>query len=146
MSILSAVRRIEMKKGHDKHSLIAVCHALTRKSSFSPLSGVDAGSFPACFTDLDRRVRRLNYVRNIIDYSFVRLIRNCLEHLGHFRITPLLRFRGESPWIAIAIAFSPMGLSHKRPRLQAGHFTWSDFMLFGSKIDSINSTPITSFN
>ena len=146
MSILSTVRRIEMQKGHDKHSLIAVCHALTRKSSFSPLSGVDAGSFPACFTDLGRRVRRLNYVRNIIDYSFVRLIRNCLEHLGHFRITPLLRFRGESPWIAIAIAFSPMGLSHKRPRLQAGHFTWSDFMLFGSKIDSINSTPITSFN
>ena len=134
-----------MQKGHDKHSLKAVCHALTRRSSFSP-SRVDTGSFPACFTDLCQRVRRLNYVRNIIDYSFIRLIRNCLEHLGHFRITPLLRFRGESPWIAIAIAFSPMGLSHKRPRLQTGHFTWSDFMLFGSKIDSINSTPITSFN
>ena len=112
-----------MQKGHDKHSLKAVCHALTRKSSFSPLSGVDIGSFPACFTDLGRRVRRLNYVRNIIDYSFVKLITNFWEHLGHFRIIRLLRFWGGSPWIAIAIAFSPTGLSHRRPRLQAGHFT-----------------------
>ena len=55
-----------MQKGHDKHSLKAVCHALTRRSSFSPLMAVDAGSFPACFTGLSQRVRRLNYVRNII--------------------------------------------------------------------------------
>ena len=54
-----------MQKGHDKHSLKAVCHALTRRSSFSPLMAVDAGSFPACFTGLSQRVRRLNYVRNI---------------------------------------------------------------------------------
>ena len=59
----SAVR---MQKGHDKHSLKAVCHALTRWSSFSPLRAVDAGSFPACYTDECQRVRRLNYVRNII--------------------------------------------------------------------------------
>jgi hypothetical protein len=58
----SAVR---MQKGHDKHSLKAVCHALTRWSSFSPLKAVDAGSFPACYTDEYQRVRRLNYVRNI---------------------------------------------------------------------------------
>ena len=54
-----------MQKGHDKHSLKAVCHALTRRSSFSPLMAVDAGSFPACFTGVCQRVRRLNYVRNI---------------------------------------------------------------------------------
>ena len=40
-------------------------NALTRRSSFSPLMAVDAGSFPACFTGLSQRVRRLNYVRNI---------------------------------------------------------------------------------
>ena len=112
-----------MQKGHDKHSLIAVCHALTRKSLFSPLSGVDIGSFPACFTDLSRRVRRLNYVRNIIDYSFVKLNTNFWEHLGHFRIIRLLRLRDVSPWIVIAITLSPTGLSQRRPRLQAGHFT-----------------------
>ena len=65
MSILSAFRADSMQKGHDKHSLKAVCHALTRWSSFSPSKLVDAGSFPACYTGLSQRVRRLNYVRNI---------------------------------------------------------------------------------
>ena len=57
------------------------------------------------------------------NYSFVKLITNFWEQRGHFRMIRLFRVFAVSPWIAIAIAFSPTGLSHKRPRLHAGHLT-----------------------
>ena len=139
---LSAFRQSYMQKGHDKHSLKAVCHALTRGSSFSPIQ-VDTGSFPACYTALWQRVRRLDYVRNIVDYSFVKLIKNFWEHFGHFRIIRLLFFIDASPVTAIAIAFSPTGLSHNLPRLHAGHLTKLLCIVSCSKICSIKSISST---
>ena len=104
---------------------------------------VDTGSFPACYTAIKQRVRRLDYVQNIVDYSFVKLIKNFWEHFGHFRIIRLLFLIDASPWTAIAIAFSPAGLSHNLPRLHAGHLTKLLCIVSCSKICSIKSISST---
>jgi hypothetical protein len=47
------------KKGHDCSRMTA-CHVLTRWAWYAW-----PGSYPACYTAIRQRVRRLNYVRNI---------------------------------------------------------------------------------
>ena len=56
-------------------------------------------------------------------YSLGKLSKNFWPHFGHFRIIRCAVLFGMSPRIAIAITFSPTGLSHNLPCLQAKHFT-----------------------
>lgn len=106
---------------------------------------MDIGSFPACFTENTQYVRRLNYVRNIITYSFDMWRINFWPHLGHLSIILVLVQLLWSDLIAVADTFAPIGLSQSRPRLQEGHFTKSLLISFFSQTCSISNIPITSF-
>lgn len=82
----------------------------------------DAGSYPGCLS----KSPAVGTMFKLIQFSIEMM--NLCAHLGHFRIRPW-KLPGASvfPLRDSAAIFSPCGLSHSRPCLQAGHITYSLF-------------------
>ena len=71
----------------------AVCHALTRWSSFSPAKLVDAGSYPASYTGIDPACPAVELCTKRVNRKYEVVITNDLESLFVYREYTISRTR-----------------------------------------------------
>ena len=123
---LSAFKRKGMQKEHDKHSLKAVCHALPRGSSFSPIYGgyrLLSGLLYCHQAACPAVELCTNIIIFIIQFQWAKVIPMYLEHLGHLIKIWLSRTLWVFSTAPTAVTLVTDALSNSLPCLHAGQRT-----------------------